>query len=1351
MTEPNWTGKIDQRMRLGGSLRYVQWPPFKWGWIRLLLCTLFVVVLQALPFMPTALQAQLPWHSAIREDQLLDSGWSTAAGQGDTTGAEEASYAGFEKQGFADQGWKRVSLPHNWDDYGGYVRSKHGNRHGNCWYRKTFKANYRPDQAFFLLFEGVSSYARVYLNGHLVGKHSGGRTSFTLEVTPFLKRDGSDNLLALAVQHPASIRDLPWVCGGCSDEVGFSEGSQPMGIFRPVHLIQTGKTRIVPFGVHIYNDTTVNERKATLFWETTLKNYAVKDAFVQVRQQLLDKTGKVVAESLKSVKVAPEQEQTLSGRLELAQTVHLWSLVSPYLYHLKTTILEDRTGKPLDELETPYGIRWIKWPDIITAGSAKGKSAEGPRQFLLNGQPVFINGIAGYEHALGKSHAFTAEEIATRVAMIRSMGFNAFRDAHQPHNLRFQHYWDSCGVLWWPQFSAHIWFDSPAFRKNFLRLLKDWVLERRNSPSVILWGLQNESQLPAEFARQCADLIRSLDPTASSQRLITTCNGGEGTDWDVPQNWSGTYGGDPDLYGEDLKRELLVGEYGGWRTMDLHSEGGFNEKGPYSIESWCGLLEKKIRQAYLAADSVCGQFLWLFNAHDNPGRVQAADGFRDLDRIGPVNYKGLLTSWEEPTEGVYLFKANFTGADTAPMVHIASHQWADRWTGNQDRKDIIVYSNCDSVILYNGTRQNVLGVRTRRGIGTHFTWKAATLRYNTIYAVGYYNGEPQVTDLVRFRNLPPAPAPAPVFLAGDRDIPGQHKKMKPAEKSTLLAPVAGYEYLYRYNCGGPAFTDHLGHKWAADRSRVNSPGRFGSASWTKEDKGLPAFFASQRFVTDPIEGTVDEALLQTFRYGREKLDFSFPVPPGEYLVELFFIEPWWGIGTREDCTGWRDFDVAVNGQVRLHHLDIFKEAGSLKALKKQIAVKADQGKIRISFPRTYSGQAVISAIAIARIKNSGNQKNRNGGRGNFHPAPAPMAYVSPLAEKAQQPAAAITATHFQVQDWLATGDTLHLACETVSAIKPGAGAFNSTISSAAGSKAGAVAKTGSLDGGAKGDLSLREFTVTDLPSALFGAQWLQRRSFPGDEGRTKAIRHWMAHQEINMYVAIPRRQASIKPLLLKAGFFDSKTAVGIHAIAPSQTRMMGKLDSLQVYVKQLPSKTTIEQADWWQNCLVAFKPVSHMQPPYDQKTETDYGIKKALFTHNGQLGIRADKKCAVFAGVPIKEIQNGDTEEKPRYDSIYWPLVTGVADFHSFQVKYAYPGRDSVAAVIQLVAADGKLMASNSVWFTPTKEGKWNSSYLLTPTMVNAGRYRLVVRWKLPNQKARQPAAPLYIYSMKCR
>ncbi|MBO9660184.1 MAG: glycoside hydrolase family 2, partial [Chitinophagaceae bacterium] len=185
-------------------------------------------------------------QSSPRQDISLNENWLTTA-----TSNDEVLPVDYFKNDLDTKNWKKINVPHNWDGYEGYRRLLHGNRHGDAWYRKTIiikKA--KTGKRFFLYFEGVGSYATVYLNDQKVGEHAGGRTTFTIDVTDQLKTDGSANLLAVRSWHPSNIKDLPWVCGGCSDERGFSEGSQPMGIFRPVHLLITNETRIVPFGVH---------------------------------------------------------------------------------------------------------------------------------------------------------------------------------------------------------------------------------------------------------------------------------------------------------------------------------------------------------------------------------------------------------------------------------------------------------------------------------------------------------------------------------------------------------------------------------------------------------------------------------------------------------------------------------------------------------------------------------------------------------------------------------------------------------------------------------------------------------------------------------------------------------------------------------------------------------------------------------------------------------------------------------------------------------------------------------------------------------------------------------------------
>lgn len=866
-----------------------------------------------------------------RTDLSLDQGWKTI--ENDTS---QTAYTGFEAPAYNDHSWITVAVPHNWDEYGGYRRLLHGNRHGYAWYRKTFTLGaLEKDRRCFLYFEGVGSYATVWVNGKKVGHHAGGRTTFTIDVTDALLT--GRNVVAVRADHPAGIEDLPWVCGGCSPERGFSEGSQPMGIFRPVHLVVTRDLRIEPFGVHIWNDTTVSR----LFLETTLRNYSNRPRTLMLVSRLTGGGSVTTTVTIPAGQVF-EEKQALP-----LYSPHLWSLKDPYLYTLVSEIIEN--GVVTDKVTTPYGIRWIKW--------------DGHR-FLLNGHPVFINGIAEYEHALGHSHALTAEEIGSRARMIRDGGFNAFRDAHQPHNLRYQEYWDQWGMLWWPQFSAHIWFDSPAFRENFKTLLADWIRERRNSPSVILWGLQNESKLPADFARECVDLIRKLDPTASSQREITTCNGGEGTDWDVPQNWTGTYGGNPNTYAEDLRKQVLVGEYGAWRTADLHAEDATG----YSEEHMEAILETKLRaadsiQAEVATGdtskrSAAGHFFWLYASHDNPGRVQGGEGYRDLDRIGPVNYKGLLTEWGEPLDAYYMFQAHYA---REPMVYIVSHTWPDRWMTPGRKSGIVVYSNCDEVELFNDVNACSLGRRSRP-VGGHFQWDSVDIRYNVLYAVGYVRGRVVARDSVVLRHLPEAPHFGALYGA---DAPGVNTPMivapgvnapvivRPAP--AIVASAPGFHYWYRVHCGGPAYTDTRGDTWMADRALAGDS-TWGSSSWTNDYPGMPAFFASQRRISDPIKGTRDWPLFQTFRYGRDKLSYTFPLPDGDYRVELYFMEPW---------IGERVFDVVVNGHTVLKDLDIAKEVGMHAALKKVVTAHITGGRLVISFPRVLVGQAVISAIAIA--------------------------------------------------------------------------------------------------------------------------------------------------------------------------------------------------------------------------------------------------------------------------------------------------------------------------------------------------------------------------------------------------
>lgn len=576
----------------------------------------------------------------------------------------------------------RVNVPSNLDDYYGYRQLKHGNLHGTATYEKHFSVHKQTGKRYFLQLEGVGTFATVKVNRKSYPKELVGRTSFTLDISDAL-REG-DNTLNIKVDHPAMQTNNPWPCGGCSSEWGFSEGSQPFGIFRPVSLIETDEVRVEPFGVHVWN----NEACDSVFVDTEVKNYSDHEQTIEVISKLALSSGKTAFRQTGKITLKAGETQVVRHQAKVSDA-HLWSITDPYLYTLSSII--KREGKTIDDVATPFGIRTISWPVLRQKQAAlRGDSAQMDKKdgrFYLNGSPVFINGTCDYEHLFGQSHAFSHEQIASRVKMMRQAGFNAFREAHQPHNLYYQQLLDEQGMLFWSQFSAHVWYDTSAFRKNFKRLLRRWIKERRNSPSVILWGIQNESVMPKDFTEECAAIIREMDPTAQTMRAITTCNGGEGSDWNVIQNWSGTYGGTADKYDEELKQpnQLLNGEYGAWRTLGfcssdaekLHAGDAKALSKAYTEDAFVSLLGKKAMLAESARDSVCGHFQWLFVSHENPGRVQPDEAYRRIDKVGPFNYKGLLTPWEQPTEGFYWYRNHYTKVQSDTLTPTAADRNRD--------------------------------------------------------------------------------------------------------------------------------------------------------------------------------------------------------------------------------------------------------------------------------------------------------------------------------------------------------------------------------------------------------------------------------------------------------------------------------------------------------------------------------------------------------------------------------------------------------------------------------------------------------------------------------------------------
>ena len=159
---------------------------------------------------------------------------------------------------------------------------------------------------------------------------------------------------------------------------------------------------------------------------------------------------------------------------------------------------------------------------------------------------------------------------------------------------------------------------------------------------------------------------------------------------------------------------------------------------------------------------------------------------------------------------------------------------------------------------------------------------------------------------------------------------------------------------FAVNAGGAAYTAAHGTAFEADT---------GFDSGTAYD------------TAKPIDGTEDDPLYQTERYG----NFSYDVPleDGSYDVTLHFAEIFQG--TSEDSnpdadqTGERLFDVTVEGEPALSGYDIYAEAGgSLSAVQETITADVTDGELNIGFS-TVADNAKLSAVEVEPADDGGDE------------------------------------------------------------------------------------------------------------------------------------------------------------------------------------------------------------------------------------------------------------------------------------------------------------------------------------------------------------------------------------------
>ena len=335
-----------------------------------------------------------------------------------------------------------------------------------------------------LRFDGAMSEPVVRVNGREAGRWAYGYNAFRVDATPFVKP--GKNVVEVDLNNMEE--SSRWYPGG--------------GLYRPVRLIVTPKTRIDDWGCWFRTDE-ISSKKAKVSLSAKVDGYDGADG-VAVKFTLEDAGGATVYEATQPIGVA-DGCATVTGEVG---SPSLWSPESPYLYTLTTTVLVG--GRPVDAVERRVGIRTV---DV----SAK-------HGFRLNGVSRKIKGVC-LHHDLGPLGA--AENKAALVRQIRimkEMGCDAIRTAHNMPSTMQMEVCDSMGMMVMAE-SFDMWV-YPKCKNGYARFFNDWaerdianlVLNHRNHPSIIMWSIGNEipeqwSDEGREIARRLQDVCHRLDPT----------------------------------------------------------------------------------------------------------------------------------------------------------------------------------------------------------------------------------------------------------------------------------------------------------------------------------------------------------------------------------------------------------------------------------------------------------------------------------------------------------------------------------------------------------------------------------------------------------------------------------------------------------------------------------------------------------------------------------------------------------------------------------------------------------------------------------------------------------------------
>jgi len=418
------------------------------------------------------------------------------------------------------------------------VQKKVG-RENELWYQREFTIPSKwKNNRILLHFGAVDWKADVWVNDIKVGRHTGGYTPFSFDITSALK--SGSNTLVVKVWDPTN------------------DGYQPRGkqVNRPEGIWYTSVTGIwqtvwlepVPEKYITNVKITPDIDKNILTVEASVNEVSALD---KIEVKVMD--GSQVIASGRSINHLPVE-------ITMPEQVKLWSPDSPFLYDLEITLWSD--NKPQDKVNSYAAMRKY---------SIK-RDNKGIVRLQLNNKDLFQFGPLDQGWwPDGLYTAPTDDALKFDIQKTKDLGFNMIRKHVKVEPARWYMHCDRLGMIVWQDmpngdrgphwqprqyFNGVEWLRSPESEANYRKEWKEIIDFLYSYPCVGVWVPFNEAW--GQFkTKEIAEWTKQYDPS----RLVNPASGGNhypvGDMLDL-HNYP-----HPELYLYDGQRPTVLGEYGG--------------------------------------------------------------------------------------------------------------------------------------------------------------------------------------------------------------------------------------------------------------------------------------------------------------------------------------------------------------------------------------------------------------------------------------------------------------------------------------------------------------------------------------------------------------------------------------------------------------------------------------------------------------------------------------------------------------------------------------------------------------------------------------------------------------------